>query len=500
MSSCFYLKVAVAMLASVIAVVGGYFVHTEIPTYVKKRVKEAFILDTVEASSFSQFVNPSKTANIYYSYYIFNITNKNRMLYHNEKPIVDQLGPYIYLKQSYKELDTLSWNANGTINYRYHDSYEFQADRSSGTENDTVITIDLGFVGLLTQLENVTIPILGPAPDVMLKLLSNYTPIVNVTVYELLWGYKNPILEVIDGIASVLHIPPPVNDVIAIQQQDDPQTWLNYSSAYTGGPAADGLPAPPSGSLLKLTRWAGYDLLDYWGSHYANMINGTDGTSFEPGSLTNGPTVSVFVDSIFRSVYLTSHNSRTYKGVDLISLELPSELLLDRHHNPDNAAFNMRTTGFIPFPASMGKPIHISLPHFLYANFSAPDVNVTYLQNGPASSYDIRLDVEPISGQLFVANKRLQINTYIKPNVNFPNNTVNTYVPIMYVDENFIIPDNLFDEYRHKVQMPIQIGFYGGIALMVAGCVGVVATIVITALCVRKRANRADSDLYDPMN
>ena len=356
------------------------------------------------------------------------------------------------------------------------------------------MTVDLGYVGLLTTLENNTI-----MHDLFFTLLAGTSPIINVTVYELLWGYKNPVLEFADIIAKTLNQTEP-DDFIAIQQQNDPQTWLNYSSAYTGGAAADGLPAPPSGSLLKMTRWAGYDVLDYWGSPYANMINGTDGTSFEPGSLTKGPHVSVFVDSIFRSVYLTSQNSRTYKGVDLISLELPSELLLDMNHNPDNEAFNMKTTGFIPFPAALGKPIHISLPHFLYANFSAPDVNVTYLQNGAPSSYDIRLDVEPISGQLFVANKRLQINTYVKPKVSFPDNTVNTYFPILYVDENFVIPDNLFQEYRHKVQMPIQVGFYGGIALMVAGSIGVVATIAITALYARKRSNRADSDLYDPMN
>ena len=276
MSSCFYVKFGLALVASIIVIVGGYFVHTEIPAYVKKRVKQAFVLDTVEASSFSQFVNPSKTADIYFSYYIFNVTNKDRILHHNEKPILDQLGPYVYLKQSYKELDTLSWNANGTINYKYHDSYLFQPHLTSGTENDTIVTVDLGYVGLLTTLENNTI-----MHDLFFTLLAGTSPIINVTVYELLWGYKNPVLEFADIIAKTLNQTEP-DDFIAIQQQNDPQTWLNYSSAYTGGAAADGLPAPPSGSLLKMTRWAGYDVLDYWGSPYANMINGTDGTSFEP--------------------------------------------------------------------------------------------------------------------------------------------------------------------------------------------------------------------------
>ena len=495
MAACFYAKFAVVTLIFVALIVGGYFVHTEIPRYVKKRVKEAFVIDTVEAQSFTQFVSPTKNTNIYNSYYLYNITNKEGMLERGEQPIVSQMGPYTYLKYSYKELDTLSWSANGTINFKYHDWYEFQPHMSSGTENDTLMTLDLGYIGLLTKVNSTT---LGP---LLIDALSkaNHTPIVNLTVYQILWGYTNPVLKYLDEILKILNIQIP--DVVSVQQQNDPTTWLNFSSAYTGGAAADGLPSPPSDSLLVLTRWAGYDVLPYWGSKFANMINGTDGTSFQPGGLTvNGPLVPVFVDSIYRSVHLSSASSRTYEGVELVSLELPPYILLDMNHNPENAPFGMRTTGFIPYPPSLGEPIYISLPHFLYANLSAPDVNVTYLEDAGAANYDIRLDVEPITGQLFVAHKRLQVNTYLLPNVNFPNNTVNTYAPVLYVDQNFVISDKLLKQYKDEVQLPIDLGLYGGIALIVVGSVGTVGSLIWAILSIRKKSRNADSELYDPMN
>eukprot|EP00388_Colpodella_angusta_P014682 GDKJ01036653.1.p1 GENE.GDKJ01036653.1~~GDKJ01036653.1.p1 ORF type:complete len:267 (-),score=35.64 GDKJ01036653.1:356-1096(-) len=211
------------------------------------------------------------------------------------------------------------------------------------------------------------------------------------------------------------------------------------------------------------------------------MINGTDGTSFHP-KFTSDEVPYCFVDNLFRSVKLSNCGDMDFNGIKLLCLHLNDEMLLDSINNPDNAAFFMTTTGFLPFPPSIGQPIFVSLPHFHRANWSSPLVNkIVFVPDNheDGDAYDTTLFVEPFTGQLFQANKRLQVNTYLTPGITAPKNVTETYFPIIWVHQHVDPTDSTISKFKIFIYLP----YYGSI---VVGSVAIFAGVLLAAIAIAR--------------
>jgi len=104
-----------------------------------------------------------------------------------------------------------------------------------------------------------------------------------------------------------------------------------------------------------------------------------------------------------------------------------------------------------------GAPVVTSCPHFYMAD-------PTYVQavegmNPQPLIHQTYLDVEPMSGAVFRANKRLQMNIRLKPSENFNDlkNLNETIFPIAWLNESVYLDENSSDMFKSEVVRNISI-------------------------------------------
>jgi hypothetical protein len=319
-------------------------------------------------------------------------------------------------------------------------------------------------------------------------------------VSEWIWGYNDTMLE---GQAfQTLGVSP----LTQLFSPDDPDYYSQPSEAYTGkGGNKPGMSAEDS--ILQMTMWSGKRTLPYWSSPYANMINGTDGTQFKP-DIQNSDKLYVYVDSIFRSGELNYQQDVTLNGVTLKRFVIAEEMLEPASQNPDNAAFGMTQRGFLPLPPSMQLPITISKAHFMDCDLSQVNVSIDG-HNPPLVDPDlhyIHIDREPLSGAVFCANTRLQLNAFMQPiiyqnmfgsniTINITQNLPTTWFPVTYAYEYGIATEKVCDDFISQVYTPLRIGYYGGIISFVLSALFIVGGGVMFR---RQRMNESEED--EPIN
>ncbi|CUG88165.1 integral membrane protein, putative [Bodo saltans] len=461
-------------VVAVILIAGGACLYELLPPFVHKMIKDELPVTHPGSSGFDTFANSSGKVSIYQSFYLFHVENPYDVVYNGAAPILQERGPYNYLTTQWRNLDNISWYANATLAYTYHETYTFEPGLSNGLlDTDMITTLDLGVIGAM--YENRNDPILV---DLIKLLAANYNVFANLTVKEMLFGYNNTFL------ASMGH-----NPFVTIFTNDDPSSWSAPTALYTGGSAASTLPAPPANSMNFLTQWEGYSTLPYWGDNYANMINGTDGTVLSPG-ITSSDRPYVFVDTLYRSCTLMCQETVTYQGVDLLRFVLAPEMLLNMSANPNNAAFGMIESGFLPTPPAGNAPITFSKPHYLDANTDRVLVKINSVGDvtDPRAAYETILDTEPNTGILMQVHKRIQMNAFIQSNYSTGESPalLATWFPVLWADENMALPTNLVDQFKHEVQLPLLLAKWGGIAAISLG--GALFVLVSIVLIARRRS------------
>jgi hypothetical protein len=467
-----------AYVTAVILIAGGACLYELLPPFVHKMVKEELPVTHPGSTGFDTFVNSSGKVSIYQSFYLFHVTNPYDVIYNGVAPILQERGPYNYLTTQWRNLDNISWYANATLSYTYHETYTFEAGLSGGLlDTDNITTLDLGLIGAMYKKRNDT-----GLVDIIRLLAADYNIFANLTVKEMLFGYNNTLLKTLGQ-----------DPFVNIFTNDDPSSWSAPTALYTGGQAASGSPhQPPANSMNFLTQWEGYTTLPFWGDNYSNMINGTDGTVLSPG-ITSSDRPYVFVDTLYRSCTLMCQETVSYQDVDLLRFVLAPEMLLNGSAagNPNNAAFGMHETGFLPTPPKGEVPITFSKPHFLDANTERVlvEIHSTGDVTDARTAYETILDAEPTTGILMRVHKRIQLNVFIEANYStgFSPQLLATWFPVLWADENMELPTNLVNEFKHEVQLPLLLAKWGGIAAISLG--GALFLLVSILLIARRRSS-----------
>lgn len=98
---------------------------------------------TPGSEAYDTWLNPP--APIYVNFYFFTVTNAKQFVDKQTRPHVRQQGPYVYQEVRNKtEVELI--NAGATLRYRQHKWYLFDANRSSGSEDDVITTINIPLV------------------------------------------------------------------------------------------------------------------------------------------------------------------------------------------------------------------------------------------------------------------------------------------------------------------------------------------------------------------
>lgn len=141
---------------------------------------------------------------------------------------------------------------------------------------------------------------------------------------------------------------------------------------------------------------------------YANRIEGTDGNMF--GAPTLGDQVQIYVSDIYRTVYLKYTKDTTdWHGITLRRYQLQLKDLQNVSMNPTEAPqyYSFGPSGLENLTAATGTVLFASKPHFLDGD-SILSASVIGLSPN-REIHDTYLDIEPNTGSLARAHKRLQV-------------------------------------------------------------------------------------------
>ncbi|TKC53592.1 hypothetical protein EI555_015425, partial [Monodon monoceros] len=357
-----------------------------------------------------------------------------------------------------------------TVSFLQPNGAIFEPSLSVGPENDTFTVLNLAVAAAPHLYPNVFIQ--GVLNSLIKK--SKSSMFQKRTLKELLWGYKDPFLSL---------VPYPITTTVGV--------FYPYNNT------ADGVYKVFSGKddiskVAIIDTYKGKKNLSYWPS-YCDMINGTDAASFPP-FIEKTQVLQFFSSDICRSIYAVFGAEINLKGIPVYRFILPSLAFASPLRNPDNHCFctekiiskNCTSYGVLDIgKCKDGKPVYISLPHFLYAS---PEISQPIEGLSPnEEEHSTYLDVEPITGFTLRFAKRLQINILVKPARKIEalkGLKQNYFVPILWLNETGTIGDEKAEMFRSQVTGKINLLGLVEITLL---SVGVVMFIVfMISYCARR--------------
>nr|XP_060635358.1 lysosome membrane protein 2 isoform X1 [Anolis sagrei ordinatus] len=361
---------------------------------------------------------------VYMQFYFFNLTNPLEVL-QGEKPLVLEVGPYTY-RETRPRVAVHILDNDTEVSSLNPKTYFLEREMSVGDpEVDLIRTVNVPAVVAMNLATSTPLHL----PTEILLLLYEEELFTIHTVHELLWGYTDKLL-------NALHKFRPTIDAD-----------FGFFKKMNGSDDGEYIMLSGKKNYLDFTRiikWRGKDTLSWWTSPDSNMINGTDGSTFHP-LIGTDEKIYVFSSDLCRSLYLTFDEYVTVEGIPAYRFVPPVRLFANVSTNPDNAGFcvpagNCLGAGLLNVTAcKQGAPIFLSPPHFYLSDEKY--ANAVDGMHPNKENHEIFLDINPFSGVLVRAAKRMQVNVHIQKLPDFlqTGNIRTLFFPVLYINESVVL-------------------------------------------------------------
>ncbi|KAG1650353.1 Lysosome membrane protein 2 [Nymphon striatum] len=205
-----------------------------------------------------------------------------------------------------------------------------------------------------------------------------------------------------------------------------------------------------SANFTIIEEWNNESHLNYWKSKYCNMLNGTDGGQFPP-SVSKKDVLYTFSTDLCRSLHLTYEKNVDHHGISTYRFIAPEDLFADpRTFAPNKCYCTTKPCfgkGLLDISScKKGAPVVMSSPHFYQAAKEYQDAVVGLTPD--KTKHETLLDVEPNTGAVLKAAKRVQINVHIEPSSSTWYVQFNLPIPISCRSRD----TNLNFNFEHKIQ------------------------------------------------
>ncbi|XP_053465034.1 platelet glycoprotein 4 isoform X2 [Nycticebus coucang] len=458
-----------AVIGAVLAVFGGILMPVG-DMIIQKTIKKEAVLEEGTIA----FQNWVKTGTeVYRQFWIFDVQNPEDVRVNSSNIKVKQRGPYTYRVRYLAKENVTQDPEDHTVSFLQPNGAIFEPSLSVGTESDMFTVLNLAVAAAPHIYQNSFV-------QMLLNTLINKSKssmFQRRTLKELLWGYTDPFLSL---------VPYPIPTTVGV--------FYPYNNT------ADGVYKVFNGKddISKvgiIDTYKGRRNLSFWES-YCDMINGTDAASFPP-FVEKTRVLQFFSSDICRSIYAVFESDINLKGIPVYRFVLPSKAFASPLQNPDNHCFctekiiskNCTLYGVLDIgKCKEGKPVYISLPHFLHAS---PDVSEPIEGLNPnEEEHRTYLDIEPITGFTLQFAKRLQVNILVKPakKIEVLKRLKRNYlVPILWLNETGTIGDEKAEMFRNKVTGKISLLGLIEMVLLGVGVVMFVAFMISYCACRSKR-------------
>ncbi|XP_060583637.1 lysosome membrane protein 2-like [Ruditapes philippinarum] len=409
---------------------------------------------------------------VYLQIYMFNLTNKEEFL-NGQKPSLNQVGPYTYSEK--REKFDIVFNENGTVSYRQKRVFTFEPEMSQGNkETDMYLSPNPVYWALYNALKYEDDKV-REAIYAATQLFDEH-PLMFRSFEEVIWGYHDPLLNVTKVIDPDWFYTDYIGFFMNKNNTDD-----GVYTVYTG--------ADDINQLGVIDRYNGTNHLDFWSTEWANMINGSDGT-IGPPYLPKDITLYTFSSDICRSVPGIFHKTvETSQGIALWRFSGEPKGLANATVNPDNIGFctptreNCLGAGLVNISNCQSVdffhlPVAISLPHFLFGD--PRYINAVYGVSPNEEEHNTVIDLEPYTGLVLNAAKRLQINVYLEPlaNISETLNIKPVFLPVFWLNESATIDDKSSKKFYRLLFTPLLIIHVTEIVLISLGGFVFLCTII----------------------
>ncbi|XP_041636977.1 platelet glycoprotein 4 [Cheilinus undulatus] len=449
-----------AVFGALIAVFGGVLIPLGDIIIEGTVEKEAFIEPGTTA--YDNWV--SAGAAVYRQFWLYDVKNPTEVIEAGAKPIVEEKGPYTY-RVRYLPKEQITFNPNKTVSFMLPYGAIFEPSLSNGHEEDKVTSLNLAVAGAYSLVPKVLHTVL----ENLIKS-SNSSLFMHRSVKEILWGYMDPLLKGTVGLFS------PYNG-----------TYDGFYTVFTG--------QDDISKVGIIDRWRGEKSLKFWDDKYCDMINGTDASSFPPFVDKTKP-LFFFSSDICRSVSAGFEQSLDLKGIEVYRFTLQPNTLASPTVNPDNHCFcrdpkttkNCTMAGVLDISSCQdGKPIYISLPHFLHGS---PDLLEAVQGLSPSEEHHATyMDVEPITGFTLRFAKRIQVNMMYGPSkVITVLKKVKDYTifPVVWLNETAELDNETADMFKTELISRISLLELIQKAMMGIGAGIFVLCLIFYCICMKR--------------
>ncbi|XP_059484365.1 scavenger receptor class B member 1 isoform X1 [Neocloeon triangulifer] len=414
--------------------------------------------------------------------YIYNVTNADEFLIDGAKPIVQELGPYVY-RQEWERVN-VEFHDNATVTFQQRKVFYFDAEASAGDEEDMVVVPNIPMLSATSQSKHAA-RFLRLAMASIMDILK-IKPFVEVSVSQLLWGYEDPLLKLAKDVVS----------------KDQKLPYEEFGLFYgKNGTSNDILTVfTGKGDITRyglIDRFNGKTHLPHYKTESCNRLNGSDGSLFPP-NITPNTTLYVWDKDMCRLLPLHFQKEVVTNG-DVLGYRFspPENVFYDPEHNPENDCFCPQGPPCAPnglFNVSAcqyDSPIMLSFPHFYQAD---PELlkMVDGISPPEKEKHQLFIDVQPQMGTTLRATARVQINLAvsqvvdIKQVATFPD----IIFPILWFEDVISgLPGEVTDLLHLATNAPAVAKSALSFGLFVIGGV----LLVISVFCLIRNSNRQET-------
>ena len=470
------------------------------------------------SKAFEVWNDTSSLPPMYMKIHFFNWTNPRELTVRGKKPILEELGPYVF-REIRQKADVKFHPENHTVSYMHRRWWYFVPELTNGSLSDQI-----------TQLNTVAISAkhktrywVDVLQNTLSLMLSSSDVHVTKTVDELLFsGYEDSLINLGRMAAMGEEIPP-----------FDKFGWFymrNGSTMFDGHFNMD-TGAQDIGQFGVLKKWNHKDTTRYFKSP-CNVVEGSAGEFWPPYrhkdeiTLFSGDLCRPLTYEYARTIdhmglegyqYVLSektlgNNTRrrypheqakyfeqTTTTEDFFEAEHSSEVTDPPEEDPDivnigNCFCNGKCTpvGLMNVSACRyGAPVFVSLPHF---NRADPNLRDQVIGLNPDDEHDFSITLEPTTGIPLRVTAKLQINVLLEPSktVSLFKNVPTIYFPVMWFSLEVEATDKFVNSLKSLLTVPDVFMYAGGIMVLVGSLI--ICTMALLHLLNRQRASSVATD------
>ncbi|XP_015121977.1 sensory neuron membrane protein 2 [Diachasma alloeum] len=455
---CFGLFLGLGIAACVLALISKYIV---LPKTVNDEIGEAVALVNGTGAYDRWKTIPLP---IIYKAYFFNVTNPDDVM-QGEKPILQEVGPYVY--KQYRSKFNITEDGD-TLSYNEHQLFEFDENSSYPlTDSDAIRIVNLPLMAMIATTEREVPPLLQVLDRMIPKIFNNPKDLFLTTTPRnflfdgvILTCDTNDIaLRIVCGVIEKLA----PRTIVRRDKGNFKFSLLSYKNDTDEGTFVVNSGKTDPKMVGQLSSWNGYSMTNVWlANSSCNAIYGSDATIYAPFQTTES-IVNTFSVDLCRPVSLEYLEAIEYSGIDGLRFIARKSTFSSPQKEPLNECYCLNKTsgilgndkclldGALELLTCHGAPIVFTHPHF-YLTHEVYQRGVQGLNPIP-SKHQNYIDLQPNTGAPLRGSKRGQFNIFLRQvdKVSLTSGLNTTLMPILWFDEGVELSDEFVDQLKTQL-------------------------------------------------